>query len=977
MTTTLRTFLSKHKKDANQAHTHTWFASGARHESIITLHVPSEHESTLRELIAIEAKRVGANSCGNALSISEKLVRGKPFRFVADLDFKPSDIYQWQNANGIQHSTLMDALTDKLKDVIALYTSTVADLTGIPNVDLILATRLPYKLHLFFPSVITDLKGATSITNTFKARFAETHPDIFNDHVVDASIYSTGLRTLYCHKGGMTKAEKRDEERKEHELLFGKGTHTDVYYITDQETWHQDTEARVADLAKTSVIVSADTELTYQAVTSNKRKVKTGGTAKKSRQNVAASSSNSLNENVSSLDTLIAFICEVLNLDRNKIKAEQPTERGNHHIIATHICECPFAKRTHQSNHLYVVISSDGIELRCHDEQCTESKTIPFASIPAHAAAALCAVIGIDNLEAQTQRSQMDLTTVQQLDDESRLSQVESAVQAFTQNSGQRTKQKLVLHPLMEEVKYSNHRVTIPCAQKQHCPIHDKVHDSATCWMEVGLQGYMELRCSIDPHLYFPNPPFMLQNVNNFFQQVNVNVNVLPSKEDTSFQKYRNIVLQACARAEVRKDREGNLFRRVRPELSYAYENFTTIREFVQDTLRDNVDALEDPNSIDKMTKLLSDQRTSSCDFIQRDRHFLGFSDGVFEIVNCCFTPRETITEDLVVRKYFDQPFDEADIETPSFDRLLRLQLPSDAGYNIMLVLIGRLFFWIGERDNWQVMTYVMGDQAGTGKSLLIDTVKAMFSNVGAISSNFEAKFGLSSLVDKEVIITDDLPKKIQDVLDQQLFQTMVSGGIVNVPTKNNTAPSLDWKVQQLYGGNWHLGYIDKGQISRRVATIPFDKTVTEVDTTLKARILAELPKVMHKCLKAYRDALNEHGSASFWSFCPTELLETKDDMRATCNPLYTFLRDSPSILYEEGARTNLKDLTAAFSTHMKKEVKKLDRVTFSQVNPEFIVDSAKACKACLSIAGKGCCPAYLHGNRTTVLYVTNLRLVT
>ena len=131
----------------------------------------------------------------------------------------------------------------------------------------------------------------------------------------------------------------------------------------------------------------------------------------------------------------------------------------------------------------------------------------------------------------------------------------------------------------------------------------------------------------------------------------------------------------------------------------------------------------------------------------------------------------------------------------------------------------------------------------------------------------------------------------------------------------------------------------------------------------------------MHKCLKAYRDASKSTVSASFWSFCPAALLATKDDVRATCNPLYTFLRDSPNIIYEPGARTNLKDLKAAFSTHMKKDIKHLDRVTFTQVNAEYVVESAKACKACLSTAGKGCCPAYLHGNRTTVNYVTNLRL--
>lgn len=271
----------------------------------------------------------------------------------------------------------------------------------------------------------------------------------------------------------------------------------------------------------------------------------------------------------------------------------------------------------------------------------------------------------------------------------------------------------------------------------------------------------------------------------------------------------------------------------------------------------------------------------------------------------------------------------------------------------------------------------ILSEEAGTGKSKLIETIESMFSRVGAIASNFEPIFGLSGLVDKEIVITDDLPADMRSVLDQQIFQTMVSGGSISVPTKRETASSKHWAVPLVFGGNWHLSYVDKGQIARRVVEFPFERPVDVVDTTLMSQIQSELPRIMLKCLRAYNHALEKHPTESFWSFCPRALCDMKDDLRESCNPLFGFLSNSRQILYVEGSSTPLEDIRQAFSEYLKKPVKKLDHPTFRQVNPLWTVcPNERACKACGKTQGAGCCTAYNHNNRRKVPIVKNLRLV-
>ena len=108
-----------------------------------------------------------------------------------------------------------------------------------------------------------------------------------------------------------------------------------------------------------------------------------------------------------------------------------------------------------------------------------------------------------------------------------------------------------------------------------------------------------------------------------------------------------------------------------------------------------------------------------------------------------------------IPRHYIDQPFDIADIDTPLFDQIVKHQLNNnDELYTYMLAFIGRLFYDVGQYDNFEIMPFIVGD-CNTGKSTIIDVIRAMFSSssVGVMDSTLESIFGLQSQCDKEIVV--------------------------------------------------------------------------------------------------------------------------------------------------------------------------------------------------------------------------------
>lgn len=448
------------------------------------------------------------------------------------------------------------------------------------------------------------------------------------------------------------------------------------------------------------------------------------------------------------------------------------------------------------------------------------------------------------------------------------------------------------------------------------------------------------------------------KKINNVFNII------LNTQENTVYQELVNEFLNECKRHNYKREKHtGVIYKQVKP---YAYVKYMEPMDFLNNILSDDPIFHSNVNNMDNLVKYMKQYDHIDCPFLIYDKHYLGFSNGVLNTITCEFT--EIPHSNLVVRKYFDQEFTYT-TNTPLMDQIIDYQFTNDVR-DFIYACLGRMF---EIRDNYGFMLYLLGEP-GCGKSLIIDVLSECFNNVGCINESYEIKYGLSSLLDKDIIVCDDLPKNISSIFPQQTFQTCVTGGKVSTAVKNKDAVTVDWTVPMLWAGNWYPDYIDKGQISRRLLTANFEKIVNKPDPSLKKRILEnELPTFIYKCLLYYK-RLIEHNDLDIWNICPEYFLNQKEELRIERNPLYKFLLENTK--YKKDNVVFLNDLKTEFSNWIGKKINKLDLGTFYQVNSEYVIEKLKICKNCLNEHKKGCCENYDSKQRTTTNIVKNIELV-
>ena len=118
--------------------------------------------------------------------------------------------------------------------------------------------------------------------------------------------------------------------------------------------------------------------------------------------------------------------------------------------------------------------------------------------------------------------------------------------------------------------------------------------------------------------------------------------------------------------------------------------------------------------------------------FIQRNKNFISYSNGVFDIKNLEFMKwgeHSNVCSGVMFEKDFDEKWLDVKfnkIKTPVFDKLIKYQINSNTEYKMFLVMTGRLLFDVGELDNWQCMMYIHGE-GNTGKGTFIELVNVFF----------------------------------------------------------------------------------------------------------------------------------------------------------------------------------------------------------------------------------------------------------
>ena len=420
------------------------------------------------------------------------------------------------------------------------------------------------------------------------------------------------------------------------------------------------------------------------------------------------------------------------------------------------------------------------------------------------------------------------------------------------------------------------------------------------------------------------------------------------------------------------------------------YEPIASYEEFVQNVLTDNPALAEQPKRFNDMMLYMNKVDSIRFPFVKRNRKYIGFSNGLLDLINGELVGNDVLKSGEVPRHYIDQPFCTDDLDTPLFDKIVRHQLENDEIYTYMLAFIGRLFYDVGKYDKLAVVPFVIGD-TNTGKSTLINIIRSMFApgSVGSLDSKHETIFGLSSLYDKELIVAQEVNNKMADQLSSDAFKMMVCGESISISRKHTKSLQADWTVPLFMCGNQHLNYTDdRGSISRRLAIFKFERYVAEVDGSLEEQIVKhELSKVLTKCLMAYRLLLDYACETGFWNTCPSYFKENKDDMSESTDYIYMFLSLGPEdnvwgdrcvyFLKKKDSSMLMEHFKVKFFNWLKfkhQNVKYKWTCDYSAFKRKgFEISRTKVCKACGQKASVDCCIMSGHGNRTTRTIIENI----
>ena len=467
------------------------------------------------------------------------------------------------------------------------------------------------------------------------------------------------------------------------------------------------------------------------------------------------------------------------------------------------------------------------------------------------------------------------------------------------------------------------------------------------------------------------------RKLSNWFKKYTKDKNDILDKDDTELSDDYLLMQKLFTHAkenEYKRDTDGNVYKKIQ---SYAYEKFLEPKEYINLVMKGEYLYLKNHNSLKTLITYLTEYEVfDEFQFIKINKDYIGFKNGMLNIITCEFYDIETINNNsnlisIIARKYIDKDFIYS-IDTPILDKVLKYQFDNDDNLNFIYACVGRLF---GIRDNFQFMMMNFGE-ANTGKSTLIEIIKLCFNNIGYISSSYETKFGLGNLYDKELILCDDVPQDLKSLLPQNDFLSMVSNGSVSCAIKNQKkAVQVDnFKVPIMFCGNYHVNYLDQGNISRRLMIANYEKVVINTDTSLKNKIIEnELPAFIYKSLLQYNNLLKDNGK-DIWTICPEIFLDSKQEFRLSQNPFYRFLDLKTE--YKEGSSLYIKTIKDKFNEWIKKDIKQLNKGTLTLYDPRYIICSKKLCKSCKAIYSSCSCSEKNKNNRTTSEVVLNIAFI-
>jgi hypothetical protein len=476
--------------------------------------------------------------------------------------------------------------------------------------------------------------------------------------------------------------------------------------------------------------------------------------------------------------------------------------------------------------------------------------------------------------------------------------------------------------------------------------------------------------------------------VNNGVQNILVSTE---GEKNQDFVECRDILLDSARELKLRKA-NGFIWQQVRG-CPLAYEPVMTgpnkaqqmtYAKLINTTLADNEAFNNNPRRLADLVAYLEGYTSiKHIPEYEPSRDVLSFANGFLRLASGEFHPYGAADElELAARHggaarhHIPQSWT-GETATPLLDKILAHQFPRDVA-DLLCALLGRALFRVGQLDDWQVAPYLVG--AGeTGKSVLLAALTALLrpGSVGNLAPKREEIFGMANLVDKELVVGRDLPKKLSAVIPQETLQSMVTGEDIEVARKNLTATNVTWTAPTVFTSNHMPDYVSTGgNSSRRLVPFGFNTPVAAPDYSLKARILREeLPNIVARCLECYRRlrARIDAEGIPFWSAVPQQILEWKNSMSAATNALHRFLDMDEEergcrIERMEGRITWVRDLAAAMEAVCGAKTFHKDATVLAAFGFTTNPDGRRVnvCRSCKQVARIGCCPAFNRANRCT-----------
>ncbi|KAJ3054128.1 hypothetical protein HK097_002598 [Rhizophlyctis rosea] len=236
----------------------------------------------------------------------------------------------------------------------------------------------------------------------------------------------------------------------------------------------------------------------------------------------------------------------------------------------------------------------------------------------------------------------------------------------------------------------------------------------------------------------------------------------------------------------------GFIYKLRRTECSAGFEDYMNHEDYVNQVLRDHPVFTAVPERADAVMQHLEFYNNTDLPFMRVDQNILDFDNGCLVLKEVeCVNNQDSRVEKRAARKCIDQEYT-GDEDTPTFDKLVNHQYEDIVGpversavIDMLLAQIGRLFFKVRLLVKWAVALTIIGG-SNTGRSTLCKIIRAMHNSkdVGVLGANFKKTFGLRALLDKTLLVIEDMPVNMKDVVDPTIIQASITGEHQNIPIK-------------------------------------------------------------------------------------------------------------------------------------------------------------------------------------------------